>query len=392
MKAHILSVRELSDADERAWQDLSERAVEPNPLFEPSFVIPAARHDAFGDEVALVVAEEGGQFHACFPIQRIPRWAGVPYPIVKVPSMKGLGTPLVDATTGLEAMRALLVALRQRCRRGRSGILVLEWLGTDGPVEGYVRSAAVELGLSVRVWESFERGMLRRRPDADYVRTFGHNLRHDLERRGRRFAEEFGEELTVTDRADDPDAINDYIALEGAGYKAVAGTAMTTIPGEPESFREMCQRFAAAGRLALPTISVDGRTLAMDVWLRGAEGMFMIRASFDENYARFDPGKQLHALAMNHFHHRTDAAWIDTCTFGGNDLLLRLYPDRRRITTLLIPLGRNPMDAAVAQSLATAGRVRQRLRRGRGVASGIASSRWSGKLGHREPESPSSPS
>jgi len=287
-----------------------------------------------------------------------------------------LGTPLVDATVGVEAMRALLGAMQQRRRIGRSRVLAFEWLGADGPVEGFVRSAAAALGLPVRVWESFERGVLRRRPDADYGRASGRNLRHDLDRRRRRFAEEFGEEMALIDRAGEPEAIDDYIALEGAGYKADARTAMMTVPGEPEYFREMCQRFAGTGRLLLPTIMGDGRPLAMSVWLRGAEGLFMLAASYDEHYARFAPGKELHARAVNLFHDQTDAAWIDTCTFENNSLLLRLYPDRRRITTLLIPLGRNPVDLAFVELLITARRVRRRLRGARDItAAGVASTR-----------------
>jgi hypothetical protein len=236
-------------------------------------------------------------------------------------------------------------------------------------------------------WESFERGALHRRTDADYARTSGRNLRHDLDRRRRRFAEEFGQEMAVTDRADEPEAIDDYIALEGAGYKADARTAMMTNPGEPEDFREMCQRFAKTGRLVLPTIIGAGQLLAMSVWLRGGEGLFMLAASYDEHYARFGPGKQLHALGMNLFHTQTDAAWIDTCTHENNPFLLHFYPDRRRIATLLIPLGQNPVDLAFVELLITARSVRRRLRGARGITTAdrpdLPSRRYPAVRGHR---------
>lgn len=364
MKARIVPVRELSDADIDAWQDLGRRAVEPNPLFEPSCVIAAARHQSFGDEIALAVTEEDNEFRACFPVREVRRLGKVPYPTVttQVRRMSYLGTPLVDATRGDQATTALISALMRRHRFGRGRLLALNWLGDDGPVAGYIRSAAADLGLLVGTWEDFERGILRRQPDATYERTRRRNLRHDLNRRRRRFAEEFGSELSITDRAGEPNAIDDYITLEAAGYKADSGVAMMSVEGESEYFRAMCQSFAAEGRLMLPTLEGNGRTLAMEVWLRAGEGLFMIKSSFDEGYARFAPGKQLHVMAMTYFHEHTDAAWIDTCTVANNDLLLRLYPDRRRITTLLIPLSRSPVDAAAVRILTVARPIYRRLR------------------------------
>src|SRR5262249_18949753 len=120
--------------------------------------------------------------------------------------------------------------------------------------------------------------------------------------------------------------------------------------GEPEYFREMCERFAAQGRLHLMSLVANGRTIAMDVWLRGGEGIFQIKASYDEDYARYSPGQQLHFRAQSLFHENTDAAWIDTCTFPNNELLMRLYPDRRRITSFFIVLGRNWRDRATMRS------------------------------------------
>jgi hypothetical protein len=366
MKARIIAVRELSESDEKSWQDLSERAVEPNPLFEPSCVIPAARHQTFGADIHLVVAESGGRFYACMPFRDIRSWKNVPYPMVtsQVRRMGYLGTPLVDASAGTEAMKALLSALKQRrtVRRGRA--LVLDGIGDDGPAAGFVRSAAADLGLPVRIWDSYERGILRRHPEADYGRLHGGEGRN-LRRLGRRFAERFNTELTVTDRAGEPGAIEEYIKLEEAGRKTDIGVAMTTVPGEPEYFREMCQRFEAAGRLVMPTIELDGRALAMQVGLRAAEALFMIKSSFDEDYAYFKPGKQLHVLVMNYFHHQTDATLLDTCSDADNELLLLLYPDRRRITTLLIPLSRNPADLLALASMRAARRLRRDLRDGR---------------------------
>jgi hypothetical protein len=340
MKGRVIDIRSISTADERAWRALAERAVEPNPLYEPDCLIPAARHQTFGAEIALLVAEEGDRFHACVPIRRVKRWHKLPYPIVttQVRRMIYQGTPLVDPDRGIEACRALLEGLVEQRRAGRSRVFALQEITGGGAVDAFFRAASDELGLPMLEFESFERGLLRRRDSFPYDDLHSARTLRDMRRKHRRLADAIGGEPTVVDRGGEPDAVDDYIALESSGYKAEIGVALTTVEGETAFFREMCERFAAAGRLNLIALEGGGQTLAMNVWIRGGAGIFMIKWSFDEKYSRFSPGLQLHMDSVEHFHDGTDAQWIDSCTFNGNDVLLRLLPDRRRITSYFIVL------------------------------------------------------
>jgi hypothetical protein len=72
--------------------------------------------------------------------------------------------------------------------------------------------------------------------------------------------------------------------------------------------------------------------------------MFEIKTTYDEQFARQAPGVLLHFETMKACHETSDAAWIDTCSSPEFENLLRLYPDRRRITSYFLPLGRNPVD------------------------------------------------
>ncbi|MGO9342683.1 MAG: GNAT family N-acetyltransferase, partial [Acidimicrobiales bacterium] len=119
--------------------------------------------------------------------------------------------------------------------------------------------------------------------------------------------------------------------------------------------------FAKAGRLHVMSLEAGGRNVAMEIWLRADEGMFLIKISYDERYSRFGPGVVLQMEAMQYFHSHTDARWIDTCTSPDNELLLRLYPDRRRIESRFIVLGRSPVDRAVIRTFTAARPLHHRL-------------------------------
>ena len=351
MKGRVISVRSITAADETAWRALADRAIEPNPLFEPDCLIPAARHQTFGAEIDLAIAEEDGRWYACVPTRNVKRWHKLPYPIVtsQVRRMIYQGTPLVDRDRSVEAVRALLSGLVDA---HRSRVFALQEI-TEGEVAAVVRRAATEMGLPCSDFESFERGFLVRQPDHTRGATLKSETRRNLQKKRRRLTRELGTEPEFVDRSDDPAAIDDYIALEAAGYKLGIGVAMTTVPGETEFFRDMCARFAAAGRLHVLALQAGETSLAMDIWIRGREGEFMIKTSYDQRYSAYSPGLMLHIDAMVFFHEHSDADWLETCTYDGNVLFLRIYPDRRRITSLFIVLDatwKNRVDQLVLRS------------------------------------------
>ena len=85
----------------------------------------------------------------------------------------------------------------------------------------------------------------------------------------------------------------------------------------------------------------------MEIWVRGGDGLFLMKISYDERYKRFGSGVLLQMEAMKYFHEKTDASWIDTCTSEGNELVLRLYPARRKVEMLAMILGPSVVDRSV---------------------------------------------
>ena len=94
--------------------------------------------------------------------------------------------------------------------------------------------------------------------------------------------------------------------------------------------------------------------------LRAAEGVFCLKIAFDERWRRYSPGAQLVLDHVSWFDRHSDAAWMDSCVQPDNELVNRLWPDRRRIVTLAIPAG--SARGRVARA-AISGAVRLRERR-----------------------------
>jgi SAM-dependent methyltransferase/CelD/BcsL family acetyltransferase involved in cellulose biosynthesis len=363
VKGRLISVHDISVHDEQRWRDLADRAVEPNPLGEPDCVIPAARYQSFGDEISLLVAEEGDSFQACVPLRPTNRWYNIRYPIAanKVRRATYVGTPLVDPASGTEAVATMLTTLGDERRTLGCRLLGLDSLRAGGPVAHYLDAAAAELNLAVHVQEDFERAFWVRRPEPTYFDDLKASRRQSIRRRRRRLTKEFGIAPVLVDRSTDPCAIDDFVALEAAGYKTVNGVALATVPGEPEYFASMCKRFGESKRLQVIALECGDRTLAMQVSLRGGDGLFALKVAYNEDYRVFGPGALLHVESFDHIHHATDATWFDSCASADNTFLFDLYPDRTRIITALFSLD-SPVDQLFVRSLPHVRRAHHRYR------------------------------
>lgn len=340
VKGKILAVRQLEDRQLQAWADLAARAVQPNPLFEPGCLVPASRHLVNGAAISLVVAEHQGRYLGCFPVQAQRSWRALRRPVLvtQVRRMQYDGTPLVDPEGGAGALSAMLEALEASAKGGGPGLVVLDWLD-HGVVAAQLGQACEGLGIAQRTYTRWERPVLRRRPEGDYRSLHSRKFLKNVERLRRRLAEAEGGEVALVDRSDDPAGVEVLVGLEASGYKAHTGVAMASHPGEVAWFTEMCDRFRAAGRLHLHTLEVGARAIAAQLALRAGEGLFLLKVAYDEEFAPYTPGIQLHLDGIDHLFATTDAAWIDTCTYGGNATAERMYPDRQSVSAVVLATG-----------------------------------------------------
>lgn len=339
MSVATLPLQALTDADLDAWRALAARAAEPNPFFEPDYVLPLARGTGQTGDAALLVVLAGGEWIACLPVRAGRRWHRAPLPNLSTWRAHVLyallGTPLIDGER-LDAGATGLVDGLLGARR--SLFSALEWLREGGPVYVALRRALAARGARTIRFEAFERAALSRRPAADYVdATVSIKHRREYQRQRRRLGEAVGGEVVVEDRAGDPAAVAGLISLEGRSAMARRGMVLASDPRHATFFQEMCAAFAGAGRLQLLVLSAGGRDLAYKCNLAGGDGLFMLKIAFDEEFRSFSPGMQLELEMLNFFQAAPTFSWMDSCADANNAMINRLWPDRRTLTTLVVP-------------------------------------------------------
>ncbi|MGH2965715.1 MAG: GNAT family N-acetyltransferase [Solirubrobacterales bacterium] len=358
MRASILGLDELSAGDAERWRELAAQAAEPNPFFEPEYVLPAG--DLIdGRRVGLAVVRGTGGWLACLPVHRPRRWHRIPIGCVATWQHRYcfLGTPLV--TSGGEEA-AVAAITRELVRQRGAAFVGLDALADEGTVRDALRLAIEHRGVEeVRV-NRHRRAVLRRSARGEERLAVKGKHRRELDRKRRRLEEDLGGTLRTVDRAEDAEAVEEFLELEASGWKGREGTAMASLEQDAEFFRAVCGAFRELGRLHLLSLEADGQRIAMACNLRAGEGIFCVKIAFDERWRRYSPGALLVLDHVSWFDGQENVSWMDSCVQPGNELISRLWPGSRGIVTLAIPA--ESAGGRMARA-AIAGAVRLRERR-----------------------------
>lgn len=317
MRARLTPIGELTSSDRAAWAELAERAAEPNPFLHPDFVLPAA--SALRPRGLRVLhAEDEGGWLACLPVVPVLGRRDVPGP--GLASWRHdycyLGTPLLAPGRVGDGARGLLAGAR------RGLYLALDWVG-DGVLDG-------ALGVEPVAGERFERGFARRGSGP----RVGSSSARRLRRNRRRLAETLGDEPAAVE---DPGLADAFLALEASGWKGRAGTAMAARSGHAGFFRAVCDSFARRDALQFLSLEAGGRRAAMQCNLRAGDGLVNFKVAYDETLSPHAPGIQLEVLALERLAGDERAAWFDSCAAPDDEVINRIWPQRRALGTLVVP-------------------------------------------------------
>lgn len=346
-------------ADE--WRALAAFASEPNCFAEHWFVAASLPTMGEGHDIRIAEVRRAGRLIGVLPLSVEPRYGRLAVAHVEnwCHHHMFLGTPLVAAGEEEAFWRALLDAL------DRSGwaphFLHLRGLVEDGPVHRGLRAARHGAGVhrEVRAFLASDLG-----PHAYYEQAVRQKKRKELRRLRNRLAElgPVGTHI-LADGTALGDWTDRYLAMEAAGWKGRAGTALA---GDPRTARFFKAALAAAwdeGRLQFLRLDVAGRPIAMLVNFLSAPGSFSFKTVFDEDHARFSPGVliQIENLAI-----LDDPAisWMDSCAAEDHPMIDSLWTERRalvRVTIRLKGARRFPAFAA-SRALEEGWRMLKRLR------------------------------
>ena len=372
-------VREITPGEaaglRAAWSDLLGRAVEPNVMHGPDFLLPAL--ETFAPDARLLVAERGeGAERRLVGVMAVSRprlgFGLAPrLPAVFSNAYAPLGTPVIDADGCDETLAALLGALARR-----DGAVVLRHLPLDGAFAAALERVAAAAGHRLEVVESHARARLRGGPDgASFLRDHVRQKRRKEWRRLWRRLTEIAPIRTSVARGDDARAaFADFLELETSGWKGRRHTALAQDTAVAEFAARVVDGLAECDGVVVDRIDRDDRPLAMLISFGVAGHWVSWKTAYDEDFAGFSPGVQVVLRATTRFLDDGGLVDVDSLAIEDHPLIDHVWSDRRRIGTVVVGFAAPPhvrlaVRFAVAEfglHLAVrrfAGRLRRRLSR-----------------------------
>lgn len=332
----------LSAEFRQAWDALALCASDPNPFFESWFLCPALRHLDPQSTVRLMAFEVQGRLAGILPLHRRTSYYGYPLPHLAGWTHPNafLGAPLVAKGHERSFWDALLAWCDDHARTAL--FLHLNDVPLDGPVTRALLDVAADQHRVAAIVHRAERAALYR----DAAGAMPADLALSSKERGelRRKTARLGDQGTIAfglNEAHPTDIgqwIDAFLALESAGWKGQAGSALASRPDTAALFREALVGAAEHGRLARLSLTLNGKPIAMMANFLTAPGAYGFKSAYDETHARHSPGLLL-LQAATASAAAGQLAWFDSCTTPGQGAVDRHWPGRRRIGRISVAIG-----------------------------------------------------
>jgi hypothetical protein len=327
---------------------LSNRAMEPNVFFTSRFLAPAMPR-LEDREIRLAIIRDESDTHSRlrlllpFSTERPGFAIGAPIIRAWANPFGPLGTPLVDAEAAGEIMDHFLEALGRDEMRLPS-VLVLPDLRLGGPFAQMARAIAMSRNLPIDITNEQARPMLESLKDGDAY--LGEAIKPSHMREMRRQWGHLAKLGTVTyEVARQPRDIRmrmeEFLLLEASGWKGRKRTAMLSDRLRAAFAREAVNNLAEIDAARIHTIDLDGRAIASMIVLIMNGEAYTWKTAFNEDFARYSPGKLLVAQLTDWHLDDANIVRTDSCATADHPIMSRLWRERETMGTLIIGLRQN---------------------------------------------------
>lgn len=347
-----ISWREMA-GEIAAWDALARRAAEPNPFHESWYLLPSLSHFDEAVEVSILRFTRQGALCGLMPVVRRSHYEG--WPLAHIAGWLHpnifFGTPLVAAGAEAPFWRAVLAWAD--ANPGLALFLHLHEIALDGAVWTALESVLAEDGRPAGIVERKQRALLASEIDAEaYLeQALSARKRKDLNRRFRRLAE-LGEVAFRWQTGTDGLVrwIDEFLALEAAGWKGEAGSALACDAATAALFRDSLTGAGERDRLLRLSLRLDDRPIAMLSTFLAPPGGFGFKTAFCEEHARFGPGLLLEREFLGVLD-RFGLAWCDSCAAPDHSVMNDIWRERRPLGRVSIAIGGPLRRAAFAPIL-----------------------------------------
>ncbi|MGE7472172.1 GNAT family N-acetyltransferase [Bosea sp. NPDC003192] len=282
-----------------AFADLCRGAEAPNLHMAPAAISAAKSFGIASDDVVVLAAQEqsSDRLLGLWALRRTRSLHSRLAPVLEaplVPLYEVSSAPVLDRERASEVALALLQAIIATPDLPK--VVKLPLLPMQGNVSAAIESALAATGSSIATFERWQRPMLVAEPGDDAERYLRRALGQGYKKRMQQHRQLEKAGVVSYRRHRDGDAVTtleDFLALEAAGWKGRGGTALASLPQHRAYIREIVRNFAAIDAVRIDLLRLDDQLIAGGLLLDFAGQSHFLKIAYDEGRARLSPGRAL---------------------------------------------------------------------------------------------------
>lgn len=340
-RAHVIANANQFGRLISPWRRLVASAAEPAIAATPGWLLPMYRHADPQDHGAATIAILGRTadcLAGIFPLQhQRARWL-LPVSCLTTWSNEFCfsGLPLVSAEDPAVSLQLALETARDTFA---ARAVLFEKVPANGPFMAALQQLSRDSGLPHTIVDAFERAGLE--TGHDFETWFNDNFKRKKRKELRRLRTRLGEtgrlESLTFQRGDDLSAwADDFLALESAGWKGRAGTALACSDHMSGFLQTALAMLHANGELVFWKLVLDGKPLAMLFAMLSGDQAWLGKIAYDEAFSKFSPGVLLILDATAGLLARDGIRLVDSSAVPDHPMINHIWRDRISINDVLI--------------------------------------------------------
>lgn len=322
------------------WRELAAHAIEPNVFYEPGFALPAA--PLLGADVMAGLVWTCGasrQLAGMFPVRIDRHRYGVPLPVLVgwTHPYAPLGTPLVHREMAEPAIAAWLDHVAHDPEL--PDLILMRLVAEEGPFSAALASMLARHGCETRTFDRYERALLAPGDErTGYLdRAMTGKRQRDLRRQRRRLAQLGPVSLSEAQGGDEiARGLDEFLALEAAGWKGRAGTAALHNAGVHRFMQHAVASLGREGKASVHRLLVNDTAIAATITLKSGQAAWGWKVAYDERYAAYSPGLLLIAAVTESLLANSAIARMDSCAAETDTTTKQLWGERLTVADSLI--------------------------------------------------------
>ncbi len=335
LRIELLDERAIRQIEPAQWDELAANSWVSNPFYARDYIqagLNTIDRDT-GLQAVTIRDAQDGRLLGLFPfrVRRFP----VPRALGATNLYQFCGQPLVHRDHAHDVLDAWIEALGNRRIPRRWSFPHLD---LSSPFAKRLEHIGMVGALACLPLVNYRRAQLTRASDsfrAHVEETLSKSRAKDIQRTLRRL-KELGEvrfERATTAKLV-ADRIEQFLAIEHAGWKGAAGTSFLANPEHADFAR---QAFGSGSSLAsVDSLLLDGEPIALSINIRSGATIFTPKCAYNESFRKYSPGLVLEYLVVEAFYSSVDCTDMDAATTTDNHVVEGLWNCNKPMGTLVV--------------------------------------------------------